>query len=1372
MTSMIVPVWLSHEKNPHKESLVYAILDNQSDKSFILDKTAEDMNLPSTDVPLLMSTMLAENQLILSSKIYGLSVRGFNNPKKIKLPALFTRDIMPASRSHIPSPETTRKWPHLQKLETEIPELQNCTIALLLGTNAYKVLEPDGFIPSGDSNGPFAIKTDLGWSLVGPASKSDTPDDDYYVTSHHILSKETIGEGNKRLTVTFAVKTAKVKEVFDMNAVLKVLESDFVDSKQDNAKPMSRNDKKFVNLMTEGIRVTNDQHFEMPLPFKDSKPSLPNNKEVAKKRLGFLHKRFQRDPKYKEDYTAFMKDIFDRGYAEKVPPSERTSETQGSVWYIPHHGVYHPKKPGKIRVVFDCSAKYQGVCLNDILLQGPDLINPLIGVLSRFRKDQVAFVCDVEKMFFQFSVREDHRDFFRFLWWEHGNYETEEPTEFRMRVHLFGAVSSPSVANFGLQQAANDGENMFGSETADFVRSDFYVDDGLKSVATEDAAISLIINARGLCANRGLRLHKFVSNSSVVLDSIPLEDRAKCVENLDLLNDAAPIERVLGVQWAIDSDCFQFRITLKDRPATRRGILSAVSSVYDPLGFLAPFVLNGKRILQDICKLQVDWDVPLSGEIVDRWQKWCCGLTELEKLKIPRCFKPKNFGPVKTVELHHFSDASFTGYGQSSYLRLVDEQGQVHCSLVLGKARVTPLRQVSIPRLELTAAVLSVKMSSLLRNELKYDNIAEYFWSDSKVVLGYIANEARRFHVFVGNRVQQIRDVTEVDQWNYVQTKDNPADCASRGLTADSLVNSSTWFSGPQFLWSSNWQEYVDSNPIQKACSSEDPEVKKVTVLGTQAQEHQEGSDLERRVSYFSTWYRAKRAIANCVKYVQIVKNRVHGSKQQVNRTLTVADLKNAEALIIQSVQQNAFESELEILTSLTPLNDRISVKKRKATIRKASSIYRLDPFVDSSGLLRVGGRLKAHSIDDSVKHPLLLPRKGHVTNLIIRHSHEKTHHQGRGMTVNELRSSGYWIIGMSSAVAHYIRSCTVCRKWRGHVVEQKMADLPEDRMEIVPPFTYCAVDLFGPFTIKEGRKELKRYGVLFTCLSSRAIHLETAIDLTTDSFINSLRRFISIRGPIRQLRCDQGTNFVGAQRELAREAQNMNQQKIQQFLRANNCDVFEFKMNVPAASHMGGVWERQIRTVRSILINLLEQNGTQLDDESLRTLLCETAAIVNSRPLTTDNLNDPTSLEPLTPNHLITMKSKVILAPPGDFQQTDTYSRKRWKRVQYLANVFWSRWRNEYLSSLQMRQKWTKLHRDIQKGDVVLLKDENLARNCWALCRVEETYPSGVDGKVRKVKLRIGDPSLDKKGKRVQPESYLDRPVQKVVLLLENETG
>ena len=246
------------------------------------------------------------------------------------------------------------------------------------------------------------------------------------------------------------------------------------------------------------------------------------------------------------------------------------------------------------------------------------------------------------------------------------------------------------------------------------------------------------------------------------------------------------------------------------------------------------------------------------------------------------------------------------------------------------------------------------------------------------------------------------------------------------------------------------------------------------------------------------------------------------------------------------------------------------------------------------------------------------------------------------------------------------------------------MSDLPEDRLETAPPFTYCAVDYFGPFIVKDGRKELKRYGVLFTCMASRAIHLETSNSLDTDSFINALRRFISRRGPIRQLRSDQGTNFVGARKELAQALSEMDQERIKAKLLEEQCDWFSFKMNVPAASHMGGVWERQIRTVRSVLSSLLNNNGRQLDDESLRTLMCEAEAIVNSRPLTVNQISDPDSPSPLTPSQLLTMKSKVVLAPPGVFQPADVYCRKRWRRVQHLANEFWSRWRKEFLLSLQ----------------------------------------------------------------------------------------
>ena len=327
------------------------------------------------------------------------------------------------------------------------------------------------------------------------------------------------------------------------------------------------------------------------------------------------------------------------------------------------------------------------------------------------------------------------------------------------------------------------------------------------------------------------------------------------------------------------------------------------------------------------------------------------------------------------------------------------------------------------------------------------------------------------------------------------------------------------------------------------------------------------------------------------------------------------------------------------------------------------------------------------------------------------------------------------------------------------------MSNLPEDRLKCCAPFTYCGVDYFGPFMIK-GRKELKRYGVLITCMSSRAIHLETATILETDVFINALRRFLSRRGPVRQLRSDQGTNFVGARRELREALEEMDHSKIKEELLKSQCDWIDFKMNVPAASHMGGVWERQIKTVRAVLSSILVSNATQLDDESLRTLMCEAESIVNSRPLTVNQLTDPDSPEPLTPNHLVTMKSKVLLPPPGLFERADVYSRKRWRRVQHLANEFWTRWRKEFLLSLQQRQKWTRPQRNLCIGDIVMMKEDNVPRNKWDLSCVSSVYPSD-DGRVRKVQLAVADRSLDNEGKRINPVRYLDRPVQKLVLLV-----
>ena len=536
-------------------------------------------------------------------------------------------------------------------------------------------------------------------------------------------------------------------------------------------------------------------------------------------------------------------------------------------WVASLFGIYHtmvpitPKKPKKIRVVFDCSAQFQGKSLNNHLLQGPDLTNNLTGVLCRFRCEPVVVMCDIEAMFYQVKVPIQYRDYLRFLWWQDGD-TSKEPEEYRMTVHLFGAASSPGCSNFALESAADDNENSLGSAVAEFLRRDFYVDDGLKSVPTTEEAVQLVYDAKEMCSRGGFNLHKFTSNSQKVLEEIPGADRAEEVKNLNFDRETHLTERALGVQWSIEADVFKFIIALKDRPCTRRGILSTVSSIFDPLGFVAPVLLEGKSILQELCQKGLGWDDPVPEDIRVQWCKWKSELEELEALSISRCYKPEDFGSVVRHELQHFSDTSFKGYSQCSYFRMVNAQGKVHCSFVIGNSRVTPLKAVTVPRLELTAAVVSVKVSEQLRRELDMSITQEFFWTDSQVVLGYIGNEVRRFHVFVANRVQQIQESSSVDQWMYVDTKQNPADEGSRGLQPSQLA-SSKWINGPDFLWKDevDWVETQTMSNEIPVLSENDPEVKRVVSLATTVKVL--FATLLERLS-FSDWECAKKALALC----------------------------------------------------------------------------------------------------------------------------------------------------------------------------------------------------------------------------------------------------------------------------------------------------------------------------------------------------------------------------------------------------------------------------------------------------------------------------------------------------------------------------
>ena len=434
---------------------------------------------------------------------------------------------------------------------------------------------------------------------------------------------------------------------------------------------------------------------------------------------------------------------------------------------------------------------------------------------------------------------------------------------------------------------------------------------------------------------------------------------------------------------------------------------------------------------------------------------------------------------------------------------------------------------------------------------------------------------------------------------------------------------------------------------------------------------------------------------------------------------ITVEELEKAEDAIIKCSQAQAYGKETSVINDVMSLDEsdlKKKQKQKKMGIKKTSSIHKLSPFL-SQGILRVGGRLSRANLPQSTKHPYILPRRSHITMLIICDVHKRLGHAGRGHVMAALREK-YWIMGANSAVLHYLYKCVICRRIQATPSEQRMSDLPKERVNPAPTFTYVSVDYFGPFHIKERIKVLKRYGALFTCLASRAIHVEVSYSLDTNSFIQALQRFIARRGPIRQIRCDNGTNLIGVKSELSKAFEEMDQSVISS--KMNQMDI-EWIFNPPAASHMGGVWERQIRSVCKILAGILHENGEQLDDESFRTMLCEVEAIVNSRPLTFPS-TDPNDQNPISPSNILTMKTKIILPPPGVFQREDLYARRRWRHVQYLANLFWTRWKKEYLVSLQQRQKWTKSERNVAVGDIV--KDENMPRNDWSMGHVTATKP------------------------------------------------
>lgn len=1303
---------------PSQRLRIYALIDDQSNTTLARSELFDFMNVPHSQTHFFTLTSCAGRIQTSGRRISGLMVATTDGSVVMELPTITECNEIPNEKHEIPTLDVVKHHPHLQDLPLA-PMNPQAEILLLIGRDlleAHYVLSQR----LGPKNSPFALQLKLGWVVIG----------DVCINKSHKPSTINVLKTN--------IVTCERQSIFQPCPNSFHLKEDiascrddvgfhiFERNRDDDEVGISVEDRQFLRIMDNEFVKDEDGRWKAPLPFKLRRPQLGNNRSQALKRALMLDRDLKRNPIKREHMITFMKSITESDALEIAPPVPPGKEC----WFLPLFGVYHPRKPDKIRGVFDSSVSYEGLSLNSVLLSGPNLTNDLLGILLRFRMDKVAIMADIQQMFYSFLVSEEDRDFLRFFWYKN-NDSDEELIEYRMKVHVFGNTPSPAVATYGLRKTVENED----SDVRNYVMKNFYVDDGLISLPSSAEAIRLLKKTQVALNNARIRLHKIVSNDVEVMEAFPSEDLEKNLMSLDIGSDDLPVQHSLGLSWDINSDSFTYSTRILEKPFTKRGLLSVVNSLFDPLGFIAPIVIHGRILYREVGECNSSWDDPLPSDREEEWTRWKDSLSSLEDLHIPRMFTQLSLSRTHMREIHIFSDASEKAISAVVYLRTISNSGDVHVGFVIGKSKIAPLQTTTIPRLELCAAVLGTELAQTVFKHLDIEPDAATYYTDSKVVLGYLNNQTRRFYNYVSNRVAVIHRRSKPLQWKFVPTAQNPADIGTRCLTSVEELAESDWLRGPLLLRSPHSKEEVLTFPLVSPEEDNNvrPEVKvKKTEINT---------PFVARFENFSTWKSLVRAVYNLKKICRLKRGAADSA------AFDVEVMQEAEHFILQEVQAFFYKEEIRSLKDGKP-------------VPPSSCIVTLNPFMDKRGTVRVGGRLNQSNLPVDEKNPIIIPGKSHVARILVSHFHSKVYHQGRLISEGAVRSGGFWITGCKTLVNSVIHKCVTCRKLRGKLEHQRMSDLPADRLTPGPPFSAVGVDVFGPWTVaarktRGGLSHNKRWAVLFTCLTSRAIHIEVIEEMSSSSFINALRRFVSLRGPVKEMRSDRGTNFLGALDAIQADAVYTEKRPIRDYLRNNR---ITWTFNPPHASHRGGSWERMIGISRKILdAMLLNPNAKQLSHEVLCTFMCEVCAIVNSRPICSLSC-DPDSPYVISPSMLLTQKGFTDIPPQtcGDIKEI---YKAQWKHVQHLSDTFWKRWKDGYLQNLQARRKWCEERPDVKEGDVVLLRDKELHRGQWPMGLIVKTFESGNDQKVRTVEVRVIKDGKD--------TTYI-RPITELVLLID----
>lgn len=1054
-----------------------------------------------------------------------------------------------------------------------------------------------------------------------------------------------------------------------------------------------------------------DGRFVLRLPFKKSPLLLGKSRNIVKRRLQSIVKKIEANPEYGRQYEDFMQEYIDLGHCSRVDsPSD-----DGPHYYIPHFAVENPDSTTtKLRVVFDCSCKTDnGVCLNDLLMVGPTIQKDLIGHLLYFRSQPIALTGDLTKMYRNIDIDPRDRHFQLILW-----PKNDEIVTYRLNTVTYGTASAPFGAIRCLTELANiDGADVPVGATT--LKENFYVDDLLSGAQTVKEVIEKHNQLQQLLKRGQLTLRKIQSNSPEVMQSIPDEIKGTFVTigNKEVI-------KTLGLNWIPESDTFVYYYEpSKNANINKRAVLSETARLFDPLGLLQPVIVKAKIFMQWLWSRNFDWDEPLPPAENELWVKFREELTHIGHITVPRfvCFPT-----YESLQLHIFGDASDQAYGSCAYVRTVTVDGRCKIELLKSKSRVAPLKKLVISRLELLAGLLSAQMWEIIQENFPITPDKIVFWTDSTIALKWIKGQPHKWNNWVSNRVIKIQDLTNISDWRYVPGELNPADIVSRGLWPTELHDNQWWFHGPDFL-----QRQEDQWPVSPPLPSEVPETRNQTMSLYCAAD----MDVIEQCKYsrlapilkFLVWPKLKRVFAYVGRFISRLKQKwrsTHHLTLVSNNveSLSVEDIVVGVTTVVKIVQYKCFNDELKVLSKGKPL-------------LKQSKVRNLSPFIDTRGLLRVGGRLRnAPQLTFDEKCPLLLPYNHPVSEFIMAWAHTHNLHATQTSLLAFVRQR-FWPVRGRNLANKIVRQCLKCSRVQPTPFNQFMADLPSDRVsETDRGFLVTAVDFAGPFTVHHkgrGSRTTKVYLAVFVCFSSRAVHLELVESLTTDAFLDTLRRFISRRGVPHKILSDNGTNFVGANNKLKElyevllsvEAKD----EIHQFCR----DTFGIKWVFipPRTPHFGGLHEAAVKSAKLHMMKVIGSSTLTLFE--LLTVVAMVESILNSRPLSPLSIN-PDDGQPLTPGHLLIGSALNELPEPtiNDFEPDYI---KRWSKTVAVKQAFWRKWSREYLQSLQLRSKWQSKHPNVKVDDLVLIVDQNSSSLKWTMGRITRIIPSK-DGIVRVV--------------------------------------